>query len=225
MRKKAARLYQDFRSEYQERGDAEALERARASPREQQNLSIGDTERLFGFLEGGGRIILLEPQSMLIAQPKMFELGGEKMSKSHSDTIGLPENSAVTEEKIRTMQTDPARVRRNDPGNPAQCPVFALHVVYSDDDLKHWAIEGCELPGIGCVDRKTPLIDAINSEREVIRQRACSLKKTQTWFLRLSPRCLRKPAQWLAKPWKKAKCCWYCRPLTSIRFWRDTVYG
>ena len=177
MGKKAARLYSDLRREYQERGDAEALERARALLAEQQNLSIGDTERLFGYLEGGGRIILPEPQSMLTAQSKMPGLDGEKMSKSYNNTIGLREEPAVIEEKIRTMQTDPARVRRNDPGNPAQCPVFALHEVYSDDDVKQWAIEGCERAGIGCVDCKKPLIDAINGEQEVIRQRAMQFEE------------------------------------------------
>ena len=200
------------------------LERVPSYKDQQQNLSIGDAERLFGYLEGGGRTILSEPQSMLTAQPKMLGLDGEKMSKSCNNTIGLREEPAVIEEKIRTMQTDPARVRRNDPGNPAQCPVFALHEVYSDD-VKQWVIEGCERAGIGCVDCKKPLIDAINSEQEVIRQRACSLKKTQTWFIRLSPRGLKKPAHWLAKPWKNSKCRWYWRPLMSTRFWRDTVYG
>ena len=99
MGKKAARLYSDLRREYQERGDAEALERARALLAEQQNLSIGDTERLFGYLEGGGRIILPEPQSMLTAQSKMPGLDGEKMSKSYNNTIGLREEPAVIEEK------------------------------------------------------------------------------------------------------------------------------
>ena len=174
------------------------LERVPSYKDQQQNLSIGDAERLFGYLEDGGRTILSEPQSMLTAQPKMLGLDGEKMSKSYNNTIGLREEPAVIEEKIRTMQTDPARVQRNDPGNPAQCPVVALHEVYSDD-VKQWAIEGCE--------------------------RACSLKRTQTWFMRLSPRGLKKPAQWLAKSWKKSKCCWYWRPLMSTRFWRDTVYG
>ncbi len=177
MGKKAARLYVDLRREYQERGDAEALERARALLAEQQNLSIGDTERLFGYLEGSGRIILPEPQSMLTEQSKMPGLDGEKMSKSYNNTIGLREDPASVESKIRTMQTDPARVRRNDPGNPNICPVFALHEVYSADDVRQWATEGCKSAGIGCVDCKQPLIDAINSEQEIIRQRAVQFEE------------------------------------------------
>ena len=186
------------------------LERVPSYKDQQQNLSLGDAERLFGCLEDGGRTILSKPQSMLTAQPKMLELNGEKMSKSYNNAIGLRE--------------DPASVRRNDPGNPAQCLVFALHKVYSDD-VKQWAIEGCERVGIGCVDCKKQLIDAINSEQAVTRQRACSLKRTQTWFMRLSPRGLKKPAQWLAKSWKKSECFWYWRLLMSTRLWRDTVYG
>ena len=177
MGKKAARLYVELRREYQERGDAEALERARALLGEQQNLSIGDTERLFGYLEGSGRIILPEPQSMLAEQSKMPGLDGEKMSKSYNNTIGLREDPASVESKIRTMQTDPARVRRNDPGNPDNCPVFALHEVYSDDDVRQWATEGCKTAGIGCVDCKQPLIDAINKEQEIIRQRAVQFEE------------------------------------------------
>ena len=168
-----------MRREYRERGDAEALERARALLAEQQNLSIGDTERLFGYLEGGRRIILPELQSILTAQSKMPGLDGEKMSKSYNNTIGLREEPAIIEEKIRTMQTDPARVRPKDPGNPAQCPVFALHEVNSDDDVKQWAIEGCERAGMVCVDCKKPSIDAINNEHEVIRQRALQFEEDQ----------------------------------------------
>ena len=172
MGKKAARLYGELRRDYLEKGDAEALERARALLVEQQNLSIGDRERLFGYLEGGGRIILPEPQSLLTKAAKMPGLDGEKMSKSYNNYIALREAPEVVEEKIRTMQTDPARVRLQDPGNPDNCPVFALHNIYSEDDTKEWAIAGCRAASIGCVDCKKPLMDAINAEQEVYRQRA-----------------------------------------------------
>lgn len=172
MSKKAARLYGNLRKEYLEKGDAEALERARALLGEQQNLSIGDRERLFGYLEGGGRIILPEPQALLTPTAKMPGLDGEKMSKSYNNYISLREDPDSVSEKIRTMQTDPARVRRKDPGEPANCPVFALHEVYSDDKTQQWATEGCRSAGIGCVDCKKPLTDAINAEQAVFRQRA-----------------------------------------------------
>ncbi|CAE7149306.1 trpS [Symbiodinium necroappetens] len=172
MSKKAARMYGNLRKEYLEKGDGEALERARALLAEQQNLSIGDRERLFGYLEGGGRIILPEPQSLLTKTAKMPGLDGEKMSKSYNNYISLREEPDSVEAKIRTMQTDPARVRRSDPGEPENCPVFALHEVYSTEEVRKWATQGCRSAGIGCVDCKKPLIDAINEEQLIYRQRA-----------------------------------------------------
>ena len=172
MSKKAARLYGNLRREYLERGDAEALERARALLAEQQNLSIGDRERLFGYLEGGGRIILPEPQALLTETAKMPGLDGEKMSKSYNNTISLRESAESVEEKVRTMQTDPARVRLTDPGDPGHCPVFALHEVYSENGTLEWCAEGCRTAGIGCIDCKRPLTESINAEQEVYRQRA-----------------------------------------------------
>jgi tryptophanyl-tRNA synthetase len=172
MGKKAAKLYVNFRREYLERGDGEALERAKALLSEQQNLSIGDTERLFGYLEGGGRIILPEPHSLLSEQAKMPGLDGEKMSKSYNNIIALREEPGVVESKVRTMQTDPARVRLTDPGEPRNCPVFALHQVYSNQEVLDWCSTGCRTAGIGCIDCKQPLIDSINIEQELIRNRA-----------------------------------------------------
>ncbi|MEQ8690408.1 MAG: tryptophan--tRNA ligase, partial [Pseudomonadales bacterium] len=172
MSKKSARLYGELRREYLERGDTEALERARALLAEQQNLSIGDQERLFGYLEGGGRIILPEPNSLLTKNSKLPGLDGEKMSKSYNNYIALREAPETVAEKVRTMQTDPARVRLTDPGEPNNCPVFALHEVYSEEATLTWAAEGCRSAGIGCVDCKQPLIDNINAEQAEMRQRA-----------------------------------------------------
>lgn len=172
MGKKAGRLYSDARKEYLEKGDVEALERARALLAEQQNLSIGDTERLYGYLEGSGRIILPEPAALLTDTPKVPGTDGEKMSKSYNNAIRLREDPAVVEEKIRTMQTDPARVRRVDPGDPNECPVFGLHRIYSSDDVRKWAADGCRSAGIGCIDCKGPLIDAINEEQAPFIERA-----------------------------------------------------
>ncbi len=172
MSKKAQRLYNDLRKAYLERGDEEALERARALLAEQQNLSIGDRERLFGYLEGGGKLILPEPDALLTETPKVPGLDGEKMSKSYGNTISLREAPEEVEQKIRTMKTDPARVRRNDPGDPANCPVWGLHELYSDDGTKRWVVEGCKRAGIGCLDCKKPLIDAIRSEQSGMRDRA-----------------------------------------------------
>ncbi len=177
MGKKAARLYMELRRSYLEQGDSEALARAQALLAEQQNLSIGDSERLFGYLEGGGRIILPEPQALLTEQAKVPGLDGEKMSKSYGNTIELREAPDVTEQKIRTMQTDPARVRLKDPGNPENCPVFGLHEIYSDEEKTRWVVEGCTSAGIGCIDCKKPLIESIISEQQERRERAAQFEE------------------------------------------------
>ena len=172
MGKRTARLYRQARKDYLERGDIEALARARAFLSEQQNLSIGDRERLFGYLEGGGRIVLPEPKELLTTVPTVPGLDGRKMSKSYGNAIRLREKPQVVEQKVRTMITDPARKRRTDPGNPAVCPVFALHDIYSGEDVKSWAAQSCRSASIGCVDCKAPLIDAINAEQAPFIERA-----------------------------------------------------
>jgi len=177
MGKKGARLYNDLRRRYLEQGDAEALERAQALLSEQQNLSIGDRERLFGYLEGGGRIVLPEPKALLTEVPKVPGLDGEKMSKSYHNTISLREAPDAVDEKIRTMKTDPARVRRRDPGNPDVCPVFDLHRIYSDEETCAWAAAGCRSAGIGCLDCKKPLIESINAEQATLRERAAQFEQ------------------------------------------------
>ena len=172
MGKRAARLYRKARTDYLQCGDSEALARARAFLNEQQNLSIGDRERLFGYLEGSGRIVLPEPQELLTTVPAVPGLDGRKMSKSYGNAIRLREKPQVVEQKVRTMVTDPARKRRTDPGDPDVCPVFALHDVYSGEDVKSWAAQGCRTASIGCVDCKMPLIDAINAEQAPFIERA-----------------------------------------------------
>lgn len=172
MGKKAAKLYSSLRKAYQEQGDAEALETARALLKEQQNITLGDQERLFGYLEGGGKVILPEPQALLTPDSKMPGLDGQKMSKSYGNTITLRDTTDEVSEKVRRMPTDPARVRRNDPGDPAKCPVFQLHQVYTDKATHDWVQEGCRSAGIGCIDCKKPIIDAISAELEPMQQRA-----------------------------------------------------
>ncbi|MCP5351213.1 MAG: tryptophan--tRNA ligase [Oceanospirillaceae bacterium] len=172
MGKKAAKLYSTLRKKYNEEGDAEALATAQALVREQQNITLGDKERLLGYLEGTGKVILPEPQALLTPESKMPGLDGQKMSKSYGNTIALREEPAEVEKKIRTMRTDPARVRRNDPGTPENCPVWQLHEVYSTDDVKQWVQTGCRNAGIGCLECKGPVIDAIKAELAPIQERA-----------------------------------------------------
>ena len=169
---KKGRLYVELRTRYQEQGDEGALQAARALLNEQQNLSMGDRERLFGYLEGGGRMILVEPRALLTDSSKLPGLDGQKMSKSYNNTITLREDAATVTKKLRTMPTDPARVKRNDPGDPEKCPVWQLHLVYSDDATRAWVQQGCRSAGIGCLECKQPLIQSILAEQAPMRERA-----------------------------------------------------
>ncbi|MHB1293067.1 MAG: tryptophan--tRNA ligase [Sulfuricella sp.] len=169
---KRAKLYEELRTRYQQEGDEEALESARALLNDQQNLSLGDRERLFGYLEGGGKMILAEPQALLTAASKMPGLDGQKMSKSYNNTISLREDEDSVAKKIRTMPTDPARVRRTDPGTPEKCPVWQFHLVYSEEGRKEWVRQGCITAGIGCLECKQPVIDAVLEEQKPMRERA-----------------------------------------------------
>ena len=169
---KKSSLSMEMKTAYQENGDEEALDSARVLIEEHQGLSLGDKERLLGFLEGGGKMILVEPEYKLAPASKMIGLDGQKMSKSYNNTIALREPPESVEKKIKTMPTDPARVRRNDPGNPDHCPVWQLHQVYSNDEVKSWVETGCKEAKIGCIECKQPIIEAINKELKPIQERA-----------------------------------------------------
>lgn len=177
---KRAALYGEMRSAYQESGDEEALEAARAMISEQQGMSMGDKERLLGYLEGGGKIILIEPEYKLTPASKMFGLDGQKMSKSYNNTISLREPTDVVAKKIKTMPTDPARIRRTDPGDPAKCPVWQLHEVYSDEKTKAWVQSGCKSAAIGCIECKQPVIDGVVNELAPIQARAAEYAEDPT---------------------------------------------
>ena len=177
---KKGALYEELRTRYQESGDDEALEAARALIEEQQGLSLGDRERLLGFLEGGGKMILVEPEAVLTPASRMPGLDGQKMSKSYNNTISLREDPDVINKKIRTMPTDPARVRRTDPGDPARCPVWQLHEVYSDDQKREWVQNGCKNATIGCIECKQPVIDAVLAELKPIQERAAQYAEDPT---------------------------------------------
>lgn len=169
---KRARLYQELRNQFQEKGNDDALEQAKAMLDDTQNLSMIDRERLFGFLEGSRKLILVEPQARLTQASRLPGLDGQKMSKSYGNAIALREEKDSLIKKIRTMPTDPARVRRTDVGDPERCTVWQLHQVYSDPELKDWVVKGCKSASIGCLECKQPVIDAILKEQEPMRERA-----------------------------------------------------
>ncbi|HEY0285391.1 MAG TPA: tryptophan--tRNA ligase [Vicinamibacterales bacterium] len=164
--------YTECRRRFQEDGDAEALATAKALVEAGTQLTVADRERLLGHLEGGGRAILPEPAVLLTKTPKVPGLDGRKMSKSYANTIGLREDPASVEKKLKAMKTDPARARRTDPGDPAKCPVFDLHKIYSDEKTQEWAANGCRTAGIGCLDCKKPVIEAVIRQIEGFRSRA-----------------------------------------------------
>lgn len=180
MGKKTAKLYAERRTAYLEHGDREALDTARALLEKQKNVTLGEKELLFGYLEGGGRMILAEPQALLTTAPKMPGLDGQKMSKSYNNTISLRDAPDVVTQKIRTMPTDPARIRRTDPGDPDKCPVWEFHLIYSDDTTRQWVRAGCRSAGIGCLECKQPVIDAVQAELTPIRERAQQLAQDPT---------------------------------------------
>ncbi len=169
---KRAREYEELRTRFQQDGDHQARERGRVLLDEAQNLSTDDRERLFGYLEGSSKMILVEPGALLTEAAKMPGLDGHKMSKSYNNTLSLRESADSVTKKIRTMQTDPARVRRTDPGEPERCPVWQFHLVYSDEGTKQWVQQGCRSAGIGCIECKHPVIDAVLKEQEPMHERA-----------------------------------------------------
>ena len=178
MGKKSAKVYIDLRKRYQETGAEDALEIAQALVRDQQNITLGDKERLLGSLEGSGKIILPEPQALLTPAAKMPGLDGQKMSKSYGNTISLREAPEDVDAKIRKMPTDPARIRRTDAGNPDVCPVWQLHEVYSDEGQKQWVQQGCRSAAIGCLECKRPVIEAINAELIPMRERGMAFEES-----------------------------------------------
>ena len=172
MGSKKARLFNDLRTRFLEGGDTEALKSAQALLDEQQNMPRGDRERLYGWLEGSGKKILVEAEALLTEASKLTGLDGQKMSKSYGNAIALREDPASVAKKIKTMPTDPARVKRSDPGNPDKCPVWNMHLVYSDEERKAWVRKGCTSASIGCLECKQPVVDAVLAELAPIRERA-----------------------------------------------------
>jgi tryptophanyl-tRNA synthetase len=168
---KAAKQFAELRTRWQQEGDAAAIEAGRALlagasiPRE-------DRERLVGYLEGTSRAILVEPAARLTETPKLPGLDGTKMSKSYGNAVLMREEPKVLTDKVRKMTTDPARVKRTDPGEPERCPVWQLHKVYSNEGTLAWVQQGCRTAGIGCLECKQPVIDAMLAEQAPWRERA-----------------------------------------------------
>ncbi|WPE16102.1 tryptophan--tRNA ligase [Candidatus Thioglobus autotrophicus] len=171
MGKKQAKLFRSLRKAYQETGDDGAMVKAQALLQEQQNITLGDRERLAGYIEGVGKIILPEPESLLTKASKMPGLDGQKMSKSYGNTISLRDSAEAIETKIKRMPTDPARIKLTDAGDPNKCPVWQLHQVYSDNQTRDWVVDGCTQAKMGCVACKQPVIEAMQVELVPMQER------------------------------------------------------
>ncbi len=170
MGKKQAKLYRNLRKSYQEKGDDGALVKAKALLSEQKNITHGDRERLLGYIEGVGKIILVEPEALLTKNSKMPGLDGQKMSKSYNNGIFLRDSASEVKQKVNKMVTDPARVHLTDPGNPNKCPVWNLHEIYGKQDQLDWVMDGCTKAKMGCIECKKPVVDSIVAELKPIQE-------------------------------------------------------
>ncbi len=170
-----ARYVEKQRKSYGQDGSAEALAKGEGLVKKAQaaaTLDANQTELLLGHLKGSGKTVLTEPGVLLTETSKLPGLDGDKMSKSRNNMVAMRDEPAVVTQKIRGMKTDPARARRTDPGNPEKCPVWEFHKLYSDAETKDWVVKGCTTAGIGCLDCKQPVIDAILREQQPWRERA-----------------------------------------------------
>ncbi|MDR3221614.1 MAG: tryptophan--tRNA ligase [Candidatus Accumulibacter sp.] len=167
-----ARSFEQLRTRFQQDGELDAVDRGRALLAEARSLSQAERELLAAYLEGTGKTILVEPGYLLTEASKMPGLDGQKMSKSYHNTIALREDAASVAQKIRRMPTDPARIRRTDPGDPDKCPVWQLHQTYSGDECRDWVQKECRNAGIGCLECKQPVIDGILKEQAPMQERA-----------------------------------------------------
>jgi tryptophanyl-tRNA synthetase len=170
--KKVARSFGELRQSWLQNGNAEAKEQAITMLAASANIGAEDRARLAGYLDGGGRVILPEPEALLTEASKMPGLDGQKMSKSYNNTIDMRDDAERVSTQLMTMPTDPARQRLSNPGEPDICPVWELHQVYTVEEQRIELARGCRSAGIGCVDCKRPLLDAILREQMLLKERA-----------------------------------------------------
>ncbi|MFZ9467450.1 MAG: tryptophan--tRNA ligase [Limnohabitans sp.] len=170
--KDSAKRFEKSRKQFQETGDTRALEGAMGYIASAPELDSHDRERLEGHFRGTGKVILPEPQVLLTEASRLPGLDGAKMSKSYNNSIAIREDKASLELKVKRMPTDPARVKRTDAGDPARCPVWEFHKVYSSPEVRGWVEQGCKSAGIGCLECKQPVIDGMLKEQQPMLVRA-----------------------------------------------------
>ncbi len=174
-----ARYFERQRKAVGETGSEEARAKAEGIVAKAASYVPGwapqDSERLLGHLKGSGRSVLPEPQVLLTKTARLPGVDGAKMSKSYGNAILMRDDSDTVTKKVRGMTTDPARVRRTDPGNPERCPVWQFHQAYTDAATHSWVQLGCTTAGIGCLECKQPVIDAIVQQQAPWRERTAEL--------------------------------------------------
>ena len=126
------------------------------------------------FYKVDGREVLPEPKVLLTPSPKLPGTDGRKMSKSYGNTIEMTDPESVVRQKLKTMVTDPARIRRSDPGDPDKCPVGDLHKVFSTPETLAKVYDGCRTAGIGCIECKSWAADALIQVLKPIQERRAS---------------------------------------------------
>jgi tryptophanyl-tRNA synthetase len=168
---KASLQYFTLKKQFQETGDESVIEKLKSL---QQTLVLKPeaSERLRSFLSNQANTILPEPDVLLTQASRLPGLDGQKMSKSYGNAIAIRDSADVIEKKIKTMPTDPARIRRTDAGNPERCPVWQFHLVYSDEPTRAWVVEGCTQAKIGCIECKSHVSSAIIKEQVIMLERA-----------------------------------------------------
>jgi tryptophanyl-tRNA synthetase len=127
--------------------------------------------RFNNFYKLDGREVLPEPDVLLTPSPKLPGTDGRKMSKSYGNTILISDPEPIVRQKLKTMVTDPARIRRKDPGDPDKCPVGDLHKVFSTPDTLAKVYDGCRSAGIGCIECKGWAADALVQILNPIQER------------------------------------------------------
>jgi tryptophanyl-tRNA synthetase len=167
-----ARYIKSMAKKRTEQGDATVLEKLPGFLAKFESMSLDEKALLTSFVSGKGKVVLIEPDVLLTSASKLPGLDGRKMSKSYGNAIGIREDAASITKKIREMPTDPARVKLSDKGDPAKCPVWQFHLIYSDENRKKWVTEGCTTAGIGCIECKKTVSDAILAEQQPMLERA-----------------------------------------------------
>jgi tryptophanyl-tRNA synthetase len=170
--KEDARYIKSMAKKRTEQGDESVLNKLPGFLAKFESMSTDEKALLTSLVSGKGKAVLIEPDVLLTNASKLPGLDGRKMSKSYGNAIGIREEAASIEKKIKAMPTDPARVKLTDKGDPIKCPVWQFHLVYSDDSRKKWVTEGCTSASIGCIECKKTVSDAILQEQQPMLDRA-----------------------------------------------------